>query len=110
MAMSPATSVRAAVSTVSPDTTPGRSPSFSGLGSELGDGHGPQHRGGPQRHRGHRPSLRLEHQGQLDHAVATAPVRLGNREPEQVGPGQLGPQLAVDPVLAGLDLLDPLRA
>ncbi len=110
VAMSPATSVRAAVSTVSPDATPGRIRSLQRVRSELGDGHGSQHLGGPQRHRGDRLSLRLEHQGDLDHAVTTAPVRLGNRETEQVGPGHLRPQLAVDTVLAGFDVSPPVRA
>ena len=44
----------------------------------------------------------------LDHAEAAAAVGLGNGQPEQVGLGQLGPQLAVEAVLAGLHLLDPL--
>ena len=46
----------------------------------------------------------------LEEAEAAAADRLGQGDAEQVGLGQLGPQVAVEPVGAGLDLARAARA
>ena len=50
----------------------------------------------------------LEHEADLDEPEPAAAVGLGQRDAEQAGVGELLPELAVDAVLAGLDLLHPL--
>ena len=54
------------------------------------------------------PTLLLEHQAQLDQPEAAAPVLLGKRQREQPGVGEGPPEVAVDALVAPLDLLDPL--
>ena len=77
------------------------------VGAELGDQPG----GGPvggQRDRGDPAADLDQHPGQLDQAEPGAVVLLGEREPEQPGGAELGPEVGVEPVAGRLDGLHPL--
>ena len=58
-----------------------------------------------QRHGGDRATDLDQDAAQLDEAETGAAVRLGDREGEQAGVGELAPQLGVDPRSGRLDLL-----
>ena len=76
--------------------------------AELGDRHGAEDHGGVVRHGRHRASDLLEHEGGLQDAEAAAADILGEGDPDQSRLGQLGPQVAVEPLGRGLDLLQAL--
>ena len=94
-----ATSVRAADSRTSPATTPGSQRSFWAGRAEAGQGQGAEDGGGPQRDGGHGPALLLEDEADLGQAQTRSAVLLGDGQAEEVRPGQLGPQLVVEPVV-----------
>src|SRR6202022_3868922 len=63
---------------------------------------------GPQRRGGDAPPLLLEEQAHLGEAEPAAPVLLRHGDGQQSGVGERTPQLAVDALLAALDLFDSL--
>jgi len=63
---------------------------------------------GGQRHRGDRAADLDQHATELDQPEPGAVVLLREREPEQPGRAQLGPEVAVEAAAVGLDDLHPL--
>ena len=74
--------------------------------AELGDRHGAERHGRPERNRCDASALLLEEEGQFDHALAAASVLLGQAEADQVGVGELPPELAIE-TIGLLDRLHP---
>ena len=81
-----------------------------GLGAEPGDGRCRGGQGLDHRHVGGAAAGRLDQQAGLHEAQPGPADLLGQGDAEQPGGGQLGPQLAVEPVAVGLrlDLAQPL--
>ncbi len=101
-------SARAAVSTTSPLATPGSHARCCSGEPNSAIGQRAEHERRPQRHGCHAPSLLLEEQAELGEAETAAAVLLGDGDGEQPGVGEGAPQLAVDALVAALDLLHPL--
>jgi len=78
------------------------------IAAEAGDRQTCQHDRRVERHRRHRAADLLEQHDQLEEAHAAAAVALLEGHAQQVGLGELLPELAVDPVVARLDRLQPL--
>jgi hypothetical protein len=91
-----------------PGREPGQVPGLLGVGPEPGDRQTPEHHRGEVGNGRHGAPDLLEHDGGLEEPVAEAAVRLGHRHPEQAGRGQRAPELAVEAVGTGVDLLEPL--
>ena len=86
----------------------GQEPLLLLVAAELGDRQRAEHDGGQVGHGRHRAAELLEHDRRLEEPVPAAAVRLGEGDAEQAGLGELRPQLAVEVVLTGLDLLEAL--
>ena len=76
--------------------------------AELDDRQRAHHERRQRRHRRHAAPHLLEQQTQLEESEPAAADRLGQGDPEQVGRGQPRPRVAVEPLAAGLHLLQPL--
>jgi hypothetical protein len=89
----------------------GRQPALLlGVAAEALDGQRPEGQRRQQRYRGHTPPDFLEQDAQREEAHAVAAVGLTDGDPEQVGLGELAPQIVVEDGLFGLQLLDSVVA